>query len=233
MNSCQGNVGGLGMSNCMMPALGYEGLAMGRSGSNMNAKFPLPTLLGAVRPPPGLEAFGPGSPLQLPLLKTGLPAQTRTDVFETGSQEGDPCRSDCSTADTSPALADTDIPSGPWPPRPVEEPTFVLELEKALPAQGCGTCPSVGSAGHAFGICKPCDFMYRTECRSGAACKFCHLCGPGENRRRKKQKQSMARAMKKAGSQQVASSSLPPQPLPSASSQSRLLLLQDLVLDAC
>eukprot|EP00438_Fugacium_kawagutii_P007198 Skav206552 [mRNA] locus=scaffold547:95118:96060:- [translate_table: standard] len=66
--------------------------------------------------------------------------------------------------------------------------------------------PSLGSATHHLGICKPCDFQHRTSCRhwgwAGFKCQFCHLCPPGENRRRKKQKQVRNRSrllMKKAG----------------------------------
>ncbi len=48
--------------------------------------------------------------------------------------------------------------------------------------------PSVGSAGHAFGTCKPCGFFYAKGCLNGAACSFCHLCDRGEKKRRQKQK---------------------------------------------
>lgn len=74
-----------------------------------------------------------------------------------------------------------------------------LQLEKVLAQPPCGSaeCPSVGSAGHHLGLCKPCDFIHRSSCRSGASCKFCHLCGPEENRRRKKEKHGMLRALKR------------------------------------
>lgn len=63
----------------------------------------------------------------------------------------------------------------------------------------CGSpaCPSVGSAPHHLGLCKPCNFVHRNRCSSGAACKFCHLCGPEECQRRKKEKQAMMRVMKR------------------------------------
>eukprot|EP00931_Biecheleriopsis_adriatica_P124761 TRINITY_DN9994_c0_g1_i1.p1 TRINITY_DN9994_c0_g1~~TRINITY_DN9994_c0_g1_i1.p1 ORF type:complete len:353 (-),score=89.19 TRINITY_DN9994_c0_g1_i1:114-1172(-) len=48
--------------------------------------------------------------------------------------------------------------------------------------------PSVGSAGHAAGNCKPCAFFHTKGCGSGASCSFCHLCGPGEKKRRQKEK---------------------------------------------
>lgn len=50
--------------------------------------------------------------------------------------------------------------------------------------------PSVGSAGHAFGTCKPCGFFYAKGCLNGATCSFCHLCDRGEKKRRQKQKKA-------------------------------------------
>mmetsp|Transcript_66067 Transcript_66067/g.127614 ORF Transcript_66067/g.127614 Transcript_66067/m.127614 type:complete len:411 (+) Transcript_66067:57-1289(+) len=49
---------------------------------------------------------------------------------------------------------------------------------------------SAGSAGHNTGQCKPCAWMSRSGagCRNGAACDYCHLCLPGELKRRKKEK---------------------------------------------
>merc|ERR1719203_459427 len=48
---------------------------------------------------------------------------------------------------------------------------------------------SVGSAGHALGKCKPCAFIHREQgCQEGESCRFCHLCKPGEKKRRQKQK---------------------------------------------
>lgn len=48
--------------------------------------------------------------------------------------------------------------------------------------------PSVGSALHASRQCKPCGFFYSKGCDNGAACTFCHVCPPGEKRRRQKEK---------------------------------------------
>jgi len=224
MNFCQGSSSAIEVGTPCLPALGYHSVAANR-GCSMCAQLPLPTLLGSVRPPPGLEAFGPS----LPLLKqrTSL-AQLKMD--DSDSQESESCRSDCSTADTSDAVAFAGSQASK-----VQEPTFVIELEKALPSPVCGTpdCPSLGSAGHALGVCKPCDFQYRTSCRSGASCKFCHLCGPGESRRRKKQKQSMARSLKKSAAQQMQAQVFAPTMSVPPSRSSRLLLLQDLVPEAC
>eukprot|EP00928_Gymnodinium_smaydae_P033098 TRINITY_DN23807_c0_g2_i1.p1 TRINITY_DN23807_c0_g2~~TRINITY_DN23807_c0_g2_i1.p1 ORF type:complete len:420 (+),score=63.29 TRINITY_DN23807_c0_g2_i1:48-1262(+) len=66
--------------------------------------------------------------------------------------------------------------AAPCPPAPTK------------PAPGTIEMPSVGSAGHAIGRCKPCAFLYSKGCEGGAMCKFCHLCEPGEKKRRQKEK---------------------------------------------
>lgn len=45
---------------------------------------------------------------------------------------------------------------------------------------------SEGSASHELRLCKPCAFYHTKGCASGARCQFCHLCGPGEKKKRKK-----------------------------------------------
>jgi hypothetical protein len=49
----------------------------------------------------------------------------------------------------------------------------------------CGQ-PSIGSNAHQIGRCKPCAFLYKMGCKSGASCQYCHLCPPGEKQRRKR-----------------------------------------------
>jgi hypothetical protein len=49
---------------------------------------------------------------------------------------------------------------------------------------------SEGSAQHSLGTCKPCAFLWKSDegCQNGTSCKFCHMCPPGEVKRRKKDK---------------------------------------------
>lgn len=55
-------------------------------------------------------------------------------------------------------------------------------------------CPTPGSKDHFCGGCTPCAWHHCGEgCRHGAACIFCHLCPPGEMKRRKKEKKKMFR----------------------------------------
>lgn len=60
------------------------------------------------------------------------------------------------------------------------------------PPLGSSELPSKGSALHAFRACKPCAFFYQEGCSNKEQCAFCHLCEPGERKRRKKERR-MAR----------------------------------------
>lgn len=53
--------------------------------------------------------------------------------------------------------------------------------------------PSVGSAGHSSGECKPCAFFHTKGCGGGKQCPFCHLCEAGEKKRRQKAKKATRR----------------------------------------
>jgi len=45
--------------------------------------------------------------------------------------------------------------------------------------------PSVGSATHHLGTCRPCAHAHKPKgCKNGVQCSFCHLCPPGELKRR-------------------------------------------------
>mmetsp|Transcript_44016 Transcript_44016/g.82268 ORF Transcript_44016/g.82268 Transcript_44016/m.82268 type:complete len:219 (+) Transcript_44016:100-756(+) len=56
-----------------------------------------------------------------------------------------------------------------------------------------GDFPTKGSAKHHLGLCKPCAFIYKTGCNTGWECEFCHLCEPGEKKRRKKERKQIRR----------------------------------------
>lgn len=144
-------------------------------------------------------------------------------AFRSSSDFTDPgTESDCSTADTANEalhLAASDgfmLPSlgmlpdaswqfsggsyfSPYPtipePEPVEPlawPTAASDPEMMAWSQ---QLPTVGSAAHALGRCKPCAFMYKDGCQSGINCQYCHLCPPGEKQRRKRVMRSMQRNM--------------------------------------
>jgi hypothetical protein len=74
---------------------------------------------------------------------------------------------------------------------------LVPEAEKAeferAPPLGSAVLPSRGSALHRYGACKPCAFVYQEGCKNDLECQFCHLCDPGERKRRKKERLSSKR----------------------------------------
>lgn len=72
------------------------------------------------------------------------------------------------------------------PPPPPQAPQ--LRIAESLPETRLGTpeVPTVGSLGHYLGTCKPCAFLFTKGCGSGVDCTFCHLCPPGEKKRRQK-----------------------------------------------
>lgn len=53
---------------------------------------------------------------------------------------------------------------------------------------GSPELPTVGSANHHLGKCKPCAFVHRSGCSNGVDCPFCHLCDPDEKKRRQKER---------------------------------------------
>lgn len=80
----------------------------------------------------------------------------------------------------------------------------VLMLSEALPesaALGSPELPTVGSAGHYAGACKPCAFFYVRGCENGPQCSFCHLCAPDEKRKRQKEKQAVFRERRRQRNQ--------------------------------
>jgi hypothetical protein len=90
-------------------------------------------------------------------------------------------------------------PPPPQGPPPLSAP--VLLLAEALPTSA--TCadafPSIGSQSHVTGTCQPCAFFYTQGCQNGHNCQFCHLCGPGEKKKRLREKRMARREAKLNG----------------------------------
>jgi len=76
-----------------------------------------------------------------------------------------------------------------------EAPPVVLRLADALASElepVSAGFPTIGSQGHYDGTCKPCAFNWRQEgCQNGFQCNFCHLCAPGEKKRRKNERRHL------------------------------------------
>lgn len=64
-----------------------------------------------------------------------------------------------------------------------------LEPPPGLATNGLSSLPSVGSARHRTGTCRPCAWFYKEGgCVNCAECRHCHLCPEGELKLRKKDK---------------------------------------------
>jgi len=63
----------------------------------------------------------------------------------------------------------------PQPPPPPQE--SGLAACSAIPHDAQGRPTSIGSLGHAQGLCKPCVFAHHASksCLNGIACSFCHF----------------------------------------------------------
>jgi len=82
----------------------------------------------------------------------------------------------CITPDPCPSLFQAMPPPAaePLPPGPLH---FAVAAQRPQ-----ALLPSLGSASHSLGTCKPCAFVSR-GCRAGADCVFCHLCPPSDRKR--------------------------------------------------
>lgn len=85
------------------------------------------------------------------------------------------------------------------PPAPKQ--AQILRLSEAIsePTLGSPELPTVGSAMHYCGKCKPCAHAEKNNCTSGINCSFCHLCPVGELKRRQKAKKASYAQTKLAG----------------------------------
>lgn len=62
-------------------------------------------------------------------------------------------------------------------------------FEKPQPVGSPPLVSATGNAGHISGTCRPCAFVWKEKgCSSGDNCDFCHLCEPGEKKKRQKEK---------------------------------------------
>eukprot|EP00929_Paragymnodinium_shiwhaense_P061717 TRINITY_DN3084_c0_g1_i2.p1 TRINITY_DN3084_c0_g1~~TRINITY_DN3084_c0_g1_i2.p1 ORF type:complete len:384 (+),score=71.73 TRINITY_DN3084_c0_g1_i2:83-1234(+) len=91
----------------------------------------------------------------------------------------------------------------PAPPAPAMK--QVLQLDQVLPVSakpllGSSEMPTVGSAVHGTGECRPCAFFWKPQgCGNGVNCSFCHLCDSGEKKRRAKDKKVALRMIRVGG----------------------------------
>jgi len=84
----------------------------------------------------------------------------------------------------------------PAPPNWAAAIAPVLRLSEALPEPELGTpeCPTKGSVAHRYNNCKPCAFLHTKGCTNGIECQFCHICEPGEKKKRQREKRQIQRS---------------------------------------
>lgn len=113
-------------------------------------------------------------------------------------------------------------PSSPLAAQPLllQYPRLTLNLSKEIR-------PSVGSTLHREGRCTACAWFWKPQgCGNGQDCSYCHLCPPGEIRRRRKLKNAALRAQAATNNEAIASESAMPsvEPLPAPVHIFQLLL---------
>jgi len=91
------------------------------------------------------------------------------------------------------------MPQLPEIPPPPQAPILRLCESLSGPQLGSPALPTVGSANHRLGSCRPCAFLYTKGCANGVQCTFCHLCEAGEKKRRRKEKLAMMRSSSSQG----------------------------------
>jgi len=70
---------------------------------------------------------------------------------------------------------------------------FPVQMKTQSETPNVDMLPSLGSIGHSVGNCKPCGFLHKAGCGSGAQCNYCHICEPGEKKRRQREKRETLR----------------------------------------
>lgn len=81
---------------------------------------------------------------------------------------------------------------------PTHAPILRLADSFAAPELGSSALPTMGSKDHQIGTCKPCAFVHTKGCTNGINCIYCHLCKPGEKKRRLKEKVKLTRDASRA-----------------------------------
>jgi len=85
------------------------------------------------------------------------------------------------------------------PPPPAQAPLLHLVDEASAFEHDTSALLSKGSAEHSLGTCKPCAFVHAKGCSNGKNCIYCHLCEPGEKKRRMKEKRELLRVTNQLG----------------------------------
>eukprot|EP00933_Yihiella_yeosuensis_P040316 TRINITY_DN34596_c0_g1_i1.p1 TRINITY_DN34596_c0_g1~~TRINITY_DN34596_c0_g1_i1.p1 ORF type:complete len:302 (+),score=53.94 TRINITY_DN34596_c0_g1_i1:139-1044(+) len=156
-------------------------LACGKAGCGSGGSHPVVAAAAAVAAVAATAAAKAAAPWRRAQSSTSL-ASAGTATLASAAVCSDGSKSDCSTTDT-------DELSPPITPKNHSSSSSSLS-QGADSSPDRLELPSVGSAGHADGSCKPCAFLHSKGCSSGRSCEFCHLCDAGEKKRRQKDKRA-------------------------------------------
>jgi len=103
----------------------------------------------------------------------------------------------------APAFEQIHLSQMPLPSQPTQislvdamEQVVVESSTVQQPNPGFEQVPSIGSLDHHMGTCRPCAYFGVRGCENGAQCEYCHLCLPGELKRRQKVRRSAQRRMR-------------------------------------
>jgi len=142
---------------------------------------------------PGLRALGvfAGSenvPTAAPAVPAPAPAgaaapaflEIREDTSEEGrpggaSEESEAVSNDGDSDRTGSSGSDSEGAQGGSHRRGMGTESSAARPQAVGLARPCGWLPSVGSAEHAAGTCKRCNFFPKGRCQSGSRCTFCHF----------------------------------------------------------
>lgn len=109
-------------------------------------------------------------------------------IFEDGPVDAALETCSCKEVDEDSDEASTD-------PGPLS-PTGFMDLSPAAPTPEAQDLPSMGSAGHALGECRRCNFFAKGRCQNGYDCEFCHF--PHERQKLTRQEKREQRSIRKA-----------------------------------
>lgn len=160
------------------------------------------------------KSISPPTPAKYDVTKPYKP--TRIEVMTPFSSPTEPCfiYEDPQVDDAvSPAGASTEPPSpagqddlSPQAPSMLDDlspqaPSVATPAEIEAEADACAEgLPSLGSAQHAAGECRRCNFFAKGRCRNGLDCVFCHL--PHDRRKLSRQEKREQQAARQATLQQ-------------------------------
>lgn len=150
------------------------------------AQLPLPPALPLPPPPPSIFGSQSAASFQPHALATAVAAAGYMLPFHSGLSAAAPASlPSMASASSQPSVQVLRLEAVLDPPTAASAPA----------AADVPSLPSLGSALHSMGQCRPCAFVGTKGCGSGVNCQFCHLCDAGEKKRRQKAKRAFYGAL--------------------------------------